>query len=260
MKLSQVAAQLYTLRDHCKTAADLAQSVKKVKAIGYQAVQVSGVGPIPEDEIARICRGEGVTICATHEGGPAICDETQKVIDRLGKLGCKYTAYPWPHTNPATEADVLALAASLDKAGEKMRAAGQVLCYHNHAIEFRKVGEGARRRTMLDLLYDETDARNLQGEPDTYWVQAGGGDPVAWCTRLHRRLPLLHLKDYGVREGNNATMMEIGAGCLNWRAIVAAADHAGCEWYIVEQDVCPGDPFASLAQSFAYVKSVLAER
>lgn len=260
MKLSQVAAQLFTVREHCKTAADFAKSMTKVKAIGYQAVQVSGVGPIPEDEIVRICRGEGLTICATHEGGQVICDDTQKVIDRLGKLGCRYTAYPWPHTNPTTEADVKALAASLDKAGEKLRAAGQVLCYHNHAIEFRKVGAPGARRTMLDLLYDETDPRNLQGEPDTYWVQAGGGDPVEWCTRLHRRLPLLHVKDYGIREGNAATMMEVGAGCLNWRAIVAAADKAGCEWFIVEQDVCPGDPFDSLAQSFAYVKSVLAER
>ena len=259
MKQSQVAAQLFTVRDHCKTAADFAQSIKKVRAIGYTAVQVSGVGPIPEEEIAKICKGEGVTICATHEGGATICDETQKVIDRLGKLGTKYTAYPWPHTNPKTEADVLALAASLDKAGATMRAAGQVLCYHNHAIEFKKVGAGAGK-TMLDILYDETDARNLQGEPDVYWVQAGGGSPEEWCTRLHRRLPLIHLKDYGVRDGNQATMMEIGAGCLNWRAIVAAAEKSGCEWYIVEQDTCPGDPFDSLAQSWKYVTSVLAER
>jgi sugar phosphate isomerase/epimerase len=260
VKQSQIAAQLFTVRDFCKTAPDFAESMKKIRAIGYTAVQVSGVGPIPEDEIVRICTGEGLTICATHEGGAAICDETQKVIDRLGKLGTKYTAYPWPHTNPKTEADTLALAAALDKAGAKLRAAGQVLCYHNHAIEFRKVGAPGREKTMLDVLYDETDPRNLQGEPDVYWVQAGGGDPVDWCTRLHRRLPLIHLKDYGVRDGNQATMMEIGAGCLNWRAIVAAAERSGCEWFIVEQDTCPGDPFASLTQSWKYVSSVLAEK
>ncbi len=260
MKLSQVAAQLFTVRDHCKNAVDFAASIKKVKKIGYGAVQVSGVGPIPEDEIVRICSGEGVTICATHEGGQQICDETQKVIDRLGKLGCKYTAYPWPHTNPKTEAETRALAASLDKAGEKMRAAGQVLCYHNHAIEFKRVEADGAGRTMLDIIYDETDPRNLQGEPDMYWVQAGGGNPEQWATRLHKRLPLIHMKDYGIRDGNTATMMEIGAGMLNWRAIVAAAERSGCEWFIVEQDTCPADPFDSLAQSFAYVKSVLAEK
>ena len=38
MLISQVACQLYTLRDFCKTAADLAATAKKVKAIGYAAV------------------------------------------------------------------------------------------------------------------------------------------------------------------------------------------------------------------------------
>jgi sugar phosphate isomerase/epimerase len=69
MKLSQVAIQLYTLRDFCKTAADFVATVRKVKQIGYDAVQISGVGPIENDELVRICRGEGLVICATHESG-----------------------------------------------------------------------------------------------------------------------------------------------------------------------------------------------
>jgi sugar phosphate isomerase/epimerase len=258
MKLSQVAAQLYTVRDFCKTAPEFAESIKKIKAIGYGAAQISGVGPISEDEIVRICRGEGVAICATHEKASEIADETQKVVDRLGKLGCKFTAYPHPHVKPQTLDDVKRMAATLDKAGEKLRAAGQVLTYHNHAHEFRKFSG----RVWLDVLYSETDARNLQGEPDTFWVQSGGGNPVEWCTKLYRRLPLLHMKDYGITEQSpkQGVMMEIGNGTLDWRAIVSAADASGCEWFIVEQDVCPADPFVSLKQSYDYIKANLVER
>ena len=43
MKLTQVAAQLYTVRDHCQNATALAASAKKLRAIGYTAVQLSGV-------------------------------------------------------------------------------------------------------------------------------------------------------------------------------------------------------------------------
>src|SRR5688572_9368072 len=96
MKTSQIAAQLYTLRDFCKTAADLAVTARKLRAIGYRAVQVSSVGPIPEEEIVAIMQGEGLTICATHEGGNMILDEPERVITRLQKLGCRLTAYPWP--------------------------------------------------------------------------------------------------------------------------------------------------------------------
>jgi hypothetical protein len=41
---------------------------------------------------------------------------------------------------------------------------------------------------------------------------------------------------------------------------VAAAERVGCEWFIVEQDVTPGDPFDSLERSFRYVQSELVER
>ena len=67
MKLSQVAIQLYTLRDFCKTAADFAASMKKVREIGYTAVQISGVGPIPEAEIVAICKAEGLTTSEREE-------------------------------------------------------------------------------------------------------------------------------------------------------------------------------------------------
>ena len=36
-------------------------------------------------------------------------------------------------------------------------------------------------------------------------------------------------------------------------AIIQAAESSGCKWFIVEQDVCPGDPVESLAISYAYV-------
>jgi sugar phosphate isomerase/epimerase len=63
----------------------------------------------------------------------------------------------------------------------------------------------------------------------------------------------LHLKDYMVDAANNVTMCEIGAGNLDWPGIVRAAEDAGCRWFIVEQDTCPGDPVDSLEQSFRWL-------
>ena len=51
MKQSQIAAQLYTLRDFTKTPADIASTMKKVKEIGYDAVQCSALGPIEASEL-----------------------------------------------------------------------------------------------------------------------------------------------------------------------------------------------------------------
>ena len=61
-----IAAQLYTLRDFTKTPADIASTIKRVKQMGYDAVQCSALGPIDAKELAKIMQGEGITCVATH--------------------------------------------------------------------------------------------------------------------------------------------------------------------------------------------------
>ena len=250
MKAAQIAAQLYTCRELLKTPAEIARTLRRVRESGYRAVQVSGVGPIDEAELVGILDGEGLVCCATHEPGAMILGEPERVVERLAKLNCTFTAYPYPSGVELSDpAAVTALINALDKAGAVLRAAGMTLCYHNHHMEFRRL-DG---KLILQTIFDGTKPENLQGELDTYWVQHGGGDPVAWCERLAGRLPLLHLKDYTVNEDNQPTFCEIGAGNLDFKRIVAAAEKSGCQWFIVEQDTCPGDPVDSLAQSYRYL-------
>ena len=259
MKRSQVAAQLYTIRDHLKTPQDTAKSMRKIRSIGYEAVQVSGMGPIGESELVKILDGEGLKCCATHEPTAAIFNETQKVIDRLHQLGCAYTAIPhYGQFLGETAESMRAFAAMCDKAGMAMKNAGIVLTYHNHNDEFRKIGG----ELILERIYALTDPANLQGEIDTYWVQAGGGNPVEWCARLKNRLPLLHMKDFGVNRESRGVFAEIGNGNLDWKAIIAAAEGSGAKWFIVEQDGdwLGGDPFASLKVSFEYIAGNLAKQ
>ncbi len=254
MKLSQVAVQLYTVRNFCQDAAAFAATAKKIRAIGYTAVQISGVAPLPESELLSICCGEGLTICATHEPGIKILDDPGAVIDRLQALGCRYTAYPSPSGIDLADAvRVETLARKLDLAGARLSAAGITLGYHNHAFEFIKF----RDATVLDYLFAQTDPRHLVSELDTFWVHYGGYNVVDWCRKLRGRLPFMHLKDYGVTAKNLHEYREIGAGSLPFPAIIAEAEAGGCEWFIVEQDETPGDPFASLQQSFTYIKDHL---
>ncbi|MSU70155.1 MAG: sugar phosphate isomerase/epimerase [Opitutaceae bacterium] len=254
MKLSQVAAQLYTVRDFCQTAADLAATANRIRAIGYAAVQISGIGPIPGKEIVAIMQGEGLFICATHEPAHEILDEPGKVIDRLGQLGCKFTAYPFPRdvdfTNPA---HVRTLVRKLDAAGAQLRAAGLTLGYHNHAIEFVKF-EGA---PALSYIFGQTNPQHLVSELDTFWIHYGGGDVAAWCRQLRGRLPAMHLKDYGFSPKNHPVDCGVGAGTLPFARIIAEAEAGGCQWFIVEQDTFPGSPFDSLRLSYDYIKANL---
>jgi sugar phosphate isomerase/epimerase len=183
-----------------------------------------------------------------------ILNEPAKVAERVRKFGGKATACPSPGpTKLDSLEDVLHFAKLLNQAGRIMRENGVALAYHNHHREFRCFG----RRTMLEILYQESDPANVKGQPDTYWVQYGGGDPVEWCERLKGRLASLHMKDYMITEKNEPTYCEIGRGNLSWKRIIAAAEAGGCPWFIVEQDHCEGDPFDSLRMSFEYIRDNL---
>jgi sugar phosphate isomerase/epimerase len=258
MKIEQVALITYTIRDFIKTPEDFRESMKKLADIGFKAVQISGMGHdvMPPEEIAAVCAENGLTICATHEPTDMILNEPEKVVERLKALDTKYTACSHPNPFDITDADARnALIKKLDHSAKVLSDAGLMLTYHNHAKEFYKY-DG---KTALQHIYDETNPENLQAEIDTYWVQLGGGCPTEWCERLKGRLPLLHIKDVGVREHNVTTMFEIGYGNLNFKPIVAAAEASGCKWFIIEQDICPADPFVSLKMSFDYIKSNLID-
>ena len=253
--VSQVALQLYTLRDFCKTLPDLKKTAEKVRQIGYQAVQSSGVG-VPHADAKKVFEDAGLNVCATHEASDLILKDPEAVCDLLQQIGTTHTAYPYPGgIDFGNETVVREFARQLDASGEVMAKHGCTLSYHNHAIEFVRFGKS----TVLDYIYESTNPAHLKAELDTYWVQYGGGDPAAWLDKLSGRAPLLHLKDYVFTVKDKPAFAEIGQGSLDWRRILTAAEAAGTEWLIVEQDTCPGDPFASIKISFDYLKAFLSK-
>jgi sugar phosphate isomerase/epimerase len=255
MFLHQAAVQLYTVRESCTNESDLARTMDRICAIGYQAVQVSGVSQdIPSPKIKNLLEERRLACCATHENGDMIRRSPAAVADRLETLECTITAYPWPAgVDFDSDQSVASLIADLDRAGAVLAARGRKLCYHHHAHEFYR-REG---RTILERIFAETDPAHLAAELDTFWIQAGGCDPVTWITKFKGRLPIVHLKDYRVRSDGSRDYAEIGSGNLDWPGIISACDDAGVHWFCVEQDECPGDPFDSLRQSLDFIRTNL---
>lgn len=242
-----LAAQLYTIRDYTKTQEDFAASMRKIREIGYTAVQVSAIGPIPPAEVKRIVDDNGLTICNTHIGFPRLQTDLDAVIEEHRLWECKHVAVgsmPNEYREGGEDA-YRRFAEEASEIGRKLHEAGLTFSYHNHSFEFVRFGN----RTGLDLIYDESDPRYLQAEIDTYWVQHGGGDPALWIRKMTNRMPVVHLKDMVIVDRQQA-MAEVGEGNLNWPAILDACREGGVEWYAVEQDITPGDPFESLAISY----------
>lgn len=241
-----LGAQLYTLRDFMVTPQEIASGLKKVREMGYTAVQTSGLGPIAPEELRTIMDGEGLTCCATHIGFESMRDNPEQVIEEHRALGCVIAGIGGLPGQYRSYEGYKSFAAEASKVAERLAEGGIKFVYHNHAFELERYADG---RTGLQILYEDSDPAFFLGEIDTYWVNHGGGDPVSWIEKLSGRMPIIHFKDKAVKN-DQAVMAEIGEGNLNWPAIVKACGEAAVEWYVVEQDTCARDPFESLAISY----------
>lgn len=251
---SVLAAQLFTCRNFTQDIGGVEDTFKKVKAIGYQAVQVSGFGPVDPKQVAKLAKDIGVTICATHMDWELFQQDIDAVIETHKLWNCKHSAIGGIFDEAYFSADgVKRFLDELAPIAQKLAAAGMDFSYHNHSHELVKY----HGKTWLGMLYDQGNPKQLKAEIDTFWIAHGGGDPAAWVKKCAGRIPLLHLKDMCITPTREQRFAEIGEGNLNWPAILAAAKASGVEWYIIEQDDCYGkDPFESLAISFNNLKAM----
>jgi sugar phosphate isomerase/epimerase len=242
------AAQLYTLREYLKTPEDIVSTFKRVKEIGYDAVQVSGMGVIDRGKaelVKKTAEELGLTICATHVGFEQLENDMEWIIEFHKMWDCRYVGLgSMPDRFRGSREGYIEFAKIADGFGKVLSENGLRFIYHNHNFEFHKF-DGL---TGMEILFNETDPKYFDFEIDTYWVQAGGADPIEWIRKLKGRMDVVHFKDMVMHEGKQI-MAEVGEGNLNWPGIINACREIGVKWIPVEQDTCLRNPFESLSIS-----------
>lgn len=262
-----ISLELYTLRDFLTDQTGFADTMKRVREIGYEAVEFAGVGAVEgEDpdtsarEARQILDDNGLTCRSAHRRWRALRDETDAEIEFLMTLGCPYVAVPIiidEYDRYACDG-YQAFLVDLPPIIEKLKAAGITLGHHNHSIEFLR---GPGGDTIYDLLIEE-GGPDLAMTVDVYWAAVAGVSPVNLIDRLHGRMPVIHMKDLEVatKEGEmmpGPVFAPVGEGNLDWDAIIPAAKAAGAEIWVVEQDLCRRDHYDCIRSSFELLKARL---
>ena len=250
----KIAAQLYTVRQFMDTPENMAATLKKIKEIGYNAVQVSKIGPIGDPEFKELVDREKLSICATHIDYRELLNNLEAVIKRHQIWDCKYVGVSiMPDEYRHTREGYVKFAKEASEIGRKLKEAGMQFIYHNHDFEFTKF-DG---KSGMDIILEESDPEAFGYEIDLFWVQAGGEDPIKWIHKVNGMMPVVHLKDFIVTSSRERRFAEIGEGNLNFPGILEACKETNIEWGIVEQDQSyDRDPFDSLAISLNYLRKL----
>ncbi|WP_427007391.1 sugar phosphate isomerase/epimerase family protein [Pseudarthrobacter sp. H2] len=131
-------------------------------------------------------------------------------------------------------------------AAKKAAGYGIRVGYHNHQWELESTIEG---RTALEYFADLLDPE-LVLEVDTFWVAAGGQDPVDVLNRLGDRVRFIHIKD-GPLTTDTMAQLPAGRGKVAVRDVIKAAK--SLEVGVVEFDDYAGDIFEGIAESLAFL-------
>jgi len=257
---ANLGVQLYTVRE--TIGANPAAILKAIQDIGYREVEATygnlkQIWPaLKETQLKPV--SIHLDTALFFEGGAKLDAAIADVKER----GFQFVVLPYIPPEQRGGLDVFKkLAETLNKSGEKVKAAGMSLCYHNHAFEFEPM-EGT---TGFELLMKETHKGLVSLEMDVFWVSVAGHDPVALLKKYANRVALLHLKDkargapvqFNERVPKE-TFKEVGNGTVDFPVVLAAAKKSGVKNYFVEQDQTPGDPIESLRASYKYLSGHLA--
>lgn len=275
--MARIGVQMMMLKEQVEQLGPF-EVLRRLHEIGFRSVEVSQI-PMTEHNVAEMARAReelGIEFAALSAvvgvaPGPSndsLSEKFDKVVADAKTLGTdKIRIGMMPFAAMQSPKALAEFCVEADELAGRLEADGISLYYHNHHIEFARVGDDL----MLDTI--RAAAPRMRLEIDVHWVQRGGKDPVRTLQKYAGAVDLVHLKDYRIAAvpesafealaaGNAAGFMaaftgpevvqfgEVGEGNLDWPQIIEAAQEAGAQHLLIEQDVQYGrDPFEALSIS-----------
>lgn len=275
MKPEQISVQMYTLRSISETDFDAA--LKAVADIGLKNVELAGMQGLSAEELRALLDKHGLTARSAHVPYQAFEADADAAIADYVTLGCEWVIVPaspldrllaggefgWAdlanlsaHQLSTLSGDELAAKYTLDKDkiaalcqnltdwAAKVNAAGMKFGYHNHHFEY--LFRTADGQSMYEYMLENSP---IIFQADAFWAEVGGQSAAEVINANPDRVALVHIKDGAERMPGKD--VPFGEGIMDWDAIIAAADAAGVEYYVIELDnPNPEDPAADVATAF----------
>jgi len=241
---------------------DIKTILSRVRKTGYEAIEMGTPAGFSHEEFRAAADEAGIKILTAGriDYPDLLGNDFSAKIKECRFLGAPNVMVPNMDRLVLGNSDELKkFIRGLNRAGKALREEGLHLSYHNHAVDFTRING----KTIFEQIIEGTDPKYVFIEPDTFWIQAGGGHVITWLKRLKGRIFVVHFKDYAIDQYSDHTFLEcthrlfaeIGEGNLNWPGIIKECLDQKIEWCAVEQDQCQRPPYESIAISYKNLKA-----
>ncbi|HWM65129.1 MAG TPA: sugar phosphate isomerase/epimerase family protein [Steroidobacteraceae bacterium] len=280
-----VGLELYSLSK--ELLADFEGTLHRVAAMGYREVELPDLYGRTVEQMRHALDAAGLRCASGHvpassfvEGMPSLEHDADTLFGMCRDLGVTYVVCGLPPMRADRKPTLDALKADaagaivryfdsltledwkwtadfLNTVGAQAARRGLMLAYHNHSAEFRPLGATSGYDELLRL----TDSQVVKMELDCGWARAAGRDPAALLAASSDRYRLVHLKDLKLPAQpdyhNRMEPAEVGAGVIDWRRLLTAAQGAGVRYTYVEQEPPYARPAVDIVQrALAYFRTL----
>lgn len=247
----KLGAQFYTLRTECTTPEALLETMKRIKAMGYDVAQASGICKIEGERLKSFIDETGLPITCTHRPFTEIVDTTDECIKFHKTIECPVIGLGAMAEEYRTSLDGLKkFKEMMAEPVKKIRNAGLRFAYHNHAFDFA-VADGVK---VYDFLLEEMP--DIDFILDVYWVKYAGEDYIKYIKLLGetKRMTDIHFKD--MKSEPKGAICPCGDGVIDFAPLVPLCDSYGIKNAHVEQDNAPdlGDVFEQMQSSYSHLR------
>ncbi|MCG7309890.1 sugar phosphate isomerase/epimerase [Brachybacterium sp. ACRRE] len=274
--------QLMMLKDQINEKG-MYEVLRSVRDLDIDAVEVSQVEMTDQliDDLVRGKEDFGVETAAMSAsiapGGNGFALETEfdRAVEACRRTGSRFLRIGMmPFSAMVSKEACEAWAAEVEPYAARLAEQGVTLCYHNHHVDLIQF-DGER---IFDIV--RRVAPSLLFEVDLHWVQRGGMAPLDMLEAYSGACKLIHVKDFRIAPLskelyeqfstdkismkefqehflNLAQFAEVGQGNMNWPDLLPAAEKAGAEYFLIEQDDTYGrDPIDAIRDSREYLRSI----
>ena len=233
------AVELYSVKD--ELARDMAGTLKKIKAMGYTAVEFAGGFVHTAEEVRRALEETGLLCCGWHTPVDYLADDrlaaTAAYFRTVGNQNVIVPGLPAEMT--ASRTAWLRTADLFNRTAGRLADFGMRLGYHNHVDEV--VFYAGSQECPLTVFGDNTDSSIIIQMDNGHVLNGRGFGMLDLIRRYPGRFASVHLKPYDLgkgaadRDAGYQTM--IGEDDVPWAEFMTLCRKiGGTQWYVVEYE------------------------
>lgn len=248
------AIQLHSVKE--ELAKDCENTIKNLKEIGFNAIQIDDTCETPKQDIAKILKKYDIKITGIHIKHERFFNNIDGIVQDAELFDTKNIFDKYIDDEYQSKEGYRFTRNTLRIIARQLKPMGYRIGIHNSIHDFNKTVDGKK---IMEFMTEPKNNMQIYPEFDTYWISIAGFNPVSYIRNYTNQIHSIHLKDFKLGFNSydiNNNLVNLGEGTVDFLSIMQWGEKNGIESYIVEHNPSQKNVFDNLETNFQYLRQL----